>query len=99
MRSKLHMILIASALCVAVSSCGNRVATLRTSPPVADLQPSAEPEYPIEALAPGEAGAAAEKAWWNSILIWGRAHHDKVVRICQWAQDMKFEVPADYCKH
>lgn len=97
MHSKLHKILIASALCVAVSSCGSRVETLRTFPPAADLQPDKEPEYPIEALSPGEAGAAAEKAWWNSVLLWGRNHHDKVARVCKWAVDLGYKLPAGYC--
>lgn len=97
MRSTLQRILIASALCVVAPSCANRVETQRTFPPAADLRPAAEPAYPVEALEPGEAGEAAEKAWWNDVLLWGRGEHGKVVRICNWARDLGFETPAGYC--
>lgn len=46
---------------------------------------------------PGEAGKAAEDAWWNDVLVWGRGSHDKVQRICHWAVDMKMAVPKGYC--
>lgn len=39
----------------------------------------------------------AEKIWWNAVLLWGRSEHDKVVRICNWARELGFKVPADYC--
>src|SRR5881392_431317 len=86
MRSTLLRILAVSACCAAVSSCASRVEERKTFPPLADLQPTTEPAYPAEALEPGEAGEAAEKAWWNSVLIWGRGEHKKVVRICGWAR-------------
>lgn len=97
MRSTLQRILIASALCVVAPSCANRVETQRTFPPAADLRPAAEPAYPVEALEPGEAGEAAEKAWWNAVLLWGRGEHGKVIRICNWARDLGFSTPAGYC--
>lgn len=56
-----------------------------------------EPDYPVAALEPGEAGAKAERAWWNDVLAWGRAHHDRVARICRWARDLKQAQPADLC--
>ena len=98
MRSKLLMTLIASALCAVASSCNNRVETLRTFPPAADLQAAAEPAYPVEALAPGAAGEAAEREWWNKVLLWGRGEHEKVKRICQWSRDLGLKVPADFCE-
>jgi hypothetical protein len=97
MRFTLRTILISSALCVAVSSCASRVETQKTFPPVADLQPAIEPAYPAEALQPGPTGDAAEKAWWNSILLWGRGEHGKVVRVCGWARDLKMPLPKGYC--
>src|SRR5574338_1235006 len=97
MRSLLQRILTALACCAAVSSCASRVETQKTFPPVADLQPAVEPAYPDAALEPGPAGEAAEKAWWNSVLIWGRGEHSKVVRVCNWARDLKMPLPDGYC--
>lgn len=58
--------------------------------------------YPAEALQPGDAGAAAEDAWWNEVLIWGRDNHGKVKRICGWADDLgrkhKQPLPEGWCK-
>lgn len=65
----------------------------KTFPPAADLQPLPEPIYPEAALDNEE----VERAWWNSVLIWGRGEHSKVVRICNWARDLKLELPDDYC--
>lgn len=65
----------------------------KTFPPLADLQPSAEPAYPDAALE----NEAVEKAWWNSVLIWGRGEHSKVVRVCNWAKDLKMPLPDGYC--
>jgi hypothetical protein len=93
MRSMLQTILLASACCAAVSSCASRVETHKTFPPVADIQPAPEPVYPEAALT----DEAAERAWWNSVLIWGRGEHSKVVRVCNWARDLKMPLPADYC--
>lgn len=98
MRSKQLMILIASAFCVGASSCGSRDETLRTFPPAADLQAAAEPTYPVEALTPGPAGEAAERAWWNSMLLWGRGEQAKVQRICKWSIDLGLDAPADFCE-
>lgn len=70
---------------------------MKTFPPAADLQPTQEPLYPEAALEPTPAGEAAERAWWNSVLIWGRGEHSKVVRICNWARDLKMDLPAGYC--
>jgi hypothetical protein len=92
------MILIVSALSVAASSCANRVETRLAFPPAVDIKPAPEPAYPVEALQPGEAGKAAEDAWWNSILLWGRGEQAKVARICDWATDLGLEVPRGYCK-
>jgi hypothetical protein len=61
------------------------------------LQPTTEPPYPDEALQPGPAGEAAEDAWWNSVLLWGRDEHGKVERICKWAVDLGLEVPDGFC--
>lgn len=97
MHSTLRRILIASAVCVAAPSCASRVETLRTFPPAADIQPALEPAYPAAALEPGEAGEAAERAWWNEVLLWGRGEHGKVERICKWSRDLGFKAPADYC--
>ena len=65
----------------------------KTYPPAADLQPSVEPAYPDAALE----SEAVERAWWNSVLIWGRGEHDKIVRVCNWAKDLKMPLPKDYC--
>lgn len=97
MLSTLQRILIASALCVGASSCDSRVQTLRTFPPAADLHPAPEPVYPVAALEPGEAGEAAERAWWNEVLLWGRGERAKVARICNWARDLGFDAPTGYC--
>lgn len=97
MQSKLPQTLIALALCAAVSSCGNRVETRLAFPPVADLQIVEEPGYPVEAVQPGEAGKAAEDAWWNDVLLWGRDHRDKLARVCKWSADLGYEVPAGWC--
>ncbi len=97
MRFNLRAILIASAVLAAAPSCASRVETHRTFPPVADLAVVPEPAYPEAALQPGDAGEAAERAWWNEMLLWGRGHRDKVARICRWARDLGLEVPAGYC--
>ena len=88
MRSPVMKMLILCALAAAVSSCGSRVETHLRLPPAADLKPAAEPLYPIEALEPGDAGKAAEDAWWNDVLIWGRGERAKVKRICDWADTL-----------
>jgi hypothetical protein len=62
------------------------------------LQAKIEPAYPVEALEPGPAGEAAEAAWWNRVLIWGRGEHAKVKRICNWAVDLGLEAPKDFCE-
>lgn len=97
MRSTLLRILIASALCVGASSCASRVETHRTFPPAADLRAEPEPAYPATALEPGPAGEAAEREWWNKILLWGRGEHDRVQRVCKWAVDLGFKAPPGYC--
>jgi hypothetical protein len=66
-------------------------------PPVADLRQIVEPEYPVAALQPGDAGAKAEAAWHDKVLIWGRTGWAQNRRVCQWAVDMKLAVPAGYC--
>jgi len=58
---------------------------------------SPEPAFPIAALDPTPDGKAAEDAWWNSILLWGRDHHDKVERICKWSVDLGHKVPTGTC--
>lgn len=80
-----------------MSSCASNTETQKTFPPAPDIKPAVEPPYPVEALQPGQAGEDAEKAWWNSVLLWGRGEHDKVVRICGWARDLKMPLPSDYC--
>ncbi len=65
----------------------------KTFPPLADLQPVHEPAYPDAALE----SEAVEREWWNSVLIWGRGEHAKVVRICNWAKDLKMPLPTGYC--
>jgi len=97
MRSTLLKILTVSALCVAVSSCGSRVETRLAFPPAADLKVTAEPAYPEAALAAGAEGEQAERKWWNNVLTWGRAHHDRLARVCTWARDLKMQLPPGYC--
>lgn len=97
MRNKMLTALILSVSSVAVSSCGSRVETHLKFPPVADLRQEAEPEYPIAALEPGEAGAKAEKEWNDKILIWGRKGWAQNRRVCQWAVELGLQVPTGYC--
>lgn len=67
-------------------------------PPVADLKSSSEPTYPEAALT----DPAAEAAWWNEVLIWGRGEHGKVQRICRWAdtlgREYKQQLPKGWCE-
>lgn len=88
---------LVAIVAMTLAGCVSRVDTQRTFPPAADLRPAAEPAYPVEALEPGEAGEAAEKSWWNAVLLWGRGEHGKVARICNWARDLGFSTPAGYC--
>jgi hypothetical protein len=97
MRSKLLATLTASVLFVGVSSCGSRGETFRTFPPAADLHAAPEPEYPAAALEAGPAGEAAERAWWNSVLLWGRENRDRVTRICKWSVDLGYKAPPGFC--
>lgn len=97
LRSKLRAALMSSALCVVASSCASKDETHLAFPPAADLLVEAEPAYPAAALEPGPAGAAAEAQWWNSVLLWGRAHHDRVRRVCEWARALKAELPPEQC--
>jgi hypothetical protein len=46
---------------------------------------------------PGAAGEAAERQWWNDVLVWGRAHHDRLARVCAWAADLGYDLPKGYC--
>lgn len=71
--------------------------TQRTFPPAADLAQDAEPEYPLEALQEGDVGKAAEDAWRDKVLIWGRKGWAQNRRVCLWAVDMKMPLPKDYC--
>lgn len=80
-----------------MSSCASRVETRRSFPDASDLQITAEPAYPVEALEPGAAGEAAEAAWWNEVLLWGREHHDRLARVCNWANDLGMKLPKGYC--
>jgi len=57
----------------------------------------AEPAYPVAALAGGEDGRKAEEKWWNSVLLWGRTHHDRLSRVCTWARDLKYPLPEGWC--
>lgn len=84
---------IALGLAVSLTACAARVETQKTFPPLADLQPAVEPAYPDAALT----DEAVERAWWNSVLIWGRGEHSKVVRVCNWAHDLKMPLPDGYC--
>lgn len=66
------------------------------------MRPATEPAYPAEiVLAEGPevearkvtvtidpVADAAERAWNNRILIWGRGENRKVTRLCQWAQEV-----------
>ena len=97
MRSVILKALMVSAFCVAASSCASRVETHRTFPPATDLKAAPEPAYPEAALQPGPAGEAAERAWWNDVLLWGRDNRDRVTRICKWAVDLGFKAPPGYC--
>jgi hypothetical protein len=89
-----------------VSSCANRAETQLKFPPVADIKPDAEPAYPDAALEPCPTNlrsdpcpaADAERAWWGSMIEWGRTHHGRVERICRWARELKARLPTpDYC--
>lgn len=93
MRSNRLMTLTVLACCAVASSCASRVETQKTFPSVADIKPTPEPAYPTEALH----DAAIEQAWWNLVLIWGRDEHAKVVRVCNWAHDLKMPLPSGYC--
>lgn len=77
----------------ALSGCANRTETQLAFPPLADIKVEAEPAYPEAALT----DPAAEALWWNEVLLWGRDNRDKVARVCTWAKDLKYEVPADWC--
>ena len=66
-------------------------------PPATDLRVEREPPYPVEALSPGPVGAKAEDKWWMEVLAWGRAHHDRLRRVCRWSRDMGLELPDGYC--
>lgn len=80
-----------------VSSCASRVETQRTFPDAADLQYQPEPAYPLAALDPSDAGKAAEDAWRDEVLIWGRTGWRQNARVCKWAVDLGLKVPAGYC--
>lgn len=95
------LLLLGSA--VAVSSCASSERVQPAFPPVADSRPAAEPAYPEAALEPCPTDSrsdscpaqAAEDAWWNEILLWGRGESGKVARICQWGRDLGRELPED----
>lgn len=97
MRPAMLKALTTLALGAAVQSCASKVETHVALPPVSDLAQIVEPAYPIEALAPGEAGRAAEDAWRDQILIWGRTGWAQNARVCRWAVDLKLAVPPGYC--
>lgn len=69
---------------MAVQSCASKDAKLTRLPPDADLKVIAEPAYPVEALT----DEAAERAWNDAVLIWGRDGWAAVARLCTWARDM-----------
>ena len=62
-------------------------------PNAADLQVDQEPQYPIEALS----DPAAEEAWANDVLMWGRTHHDRLARVCGYFRDLKMPLPPGHC--
>lgn len=86
MRSVIARALTIAAFAVAVSSCGSKERISPAFPPVADLQVQTEPQFPIEALDPGETGARAEHDWNDAVLLWGREGWQQVGRICRWAE-------------
>lgn len=63
-------------------------------PSAADLAVEAEPAYPVEALEVDDslqstpAAIAAENAWDDEVLIWGRRGWAAVGRLCRWAEDL-----------
>lgn len=97
MRTRILPMLTMLAAVAVAPSCANRVETRLAFPPVADMKVDAEPEYPVAAFVGGEAGRKAEEEWWTATLLWGRAHRDRVQRICRWARELKAELPAGYC--
>ena len=80
-----------------MSSCASRVETQLQFPPVADLKVEPEPEYPVAALAPGPAGAEAERKWHDDMLAWGRKGWAQNARVCGWAVELGLKVPKGYC--
>lgn len=97
MRSATLKALMIFALGAGVSSCDSKVETRVAFPPVSDLKREIEPEYPIEALVPGEEGQKVEDAWRDKILMWGRRGWNQNARVCKWAVDLGLKVPEGYC--
>lgn len=53
---------------------------------------------PAAALEPTDAGRAAEQAWWDRVLAWGRDNAGARVRICLWARELNRSIPASTCQ-
>lgn len=85
-------LMISAALLAAAPSCASRERPTIGFPSAADLTPRAEPAYPVAALEPGPEGAAAEAAWNDAVLIWGRDGWAAVARLCSWAQARGMEI-------
>ena len=104
MRSRMLLAAMKLAAVPVVQSCGNRVETSLALPPAADYKVDAEPAFPEAALAPCPTNLRsdpcpaeqAEREWWTQALAWGRAHRDRVSRVCMWARELKKTVPEGY---
>jgi hypothetical protein len=57
------------------------------SPPAPLLRPAPEPAFPPAALEPGAAGAKAERAFNDDVLVWGRGLKLQIDRLCRWTEN------------
>lgn len=80
-------ILTILACALFASSCGSNQRPVSTPLPLAsDLQVEPEPAIPDAALGTGPEAEAAEDAWNDDVLLWGRAGWAQVGRLCRWAK-------------
>ena len=83
--------LAACAICV--SACDSKAETLVITPPAADLRAAPEPQVPDAALEvdpvtfePTSAAEAAEQAYHDSVLLWGRGLKLQIERVCRYVE-------------